>query len=84
MPVILLANIDPGVGLVNGSQGRITGYLPHGLAMLARERRLAQSGEFSRLEEDEIVRWTGKQSSAFLLPVVLFKNGVRRAIYPVC
>ena len=84
MPVILLANIDPGAGLVNGSQGRITGYLPHGPAMQARERRLAQSGEFSRLEEDEIVCWTGKQSSAFLLPVVLFENGVRRAIYPAC
>ena len=38
MPVILLANIDPDAGLVNGSQGRITGYLPHGPAMQARER----------------------------------------------
>lgn len=84
MPVILLANIDPGAGLVNGSQGRITGYLPHGPAMQARERQLAQSGEFSRFEESEIVCWTEKQPAAFLLPVVLFENGVRRAIYPVC
>jgi ATP-dependent DNA helicase PIF1 len=52
--------------------------------MQARERQLAQSGEFSRFEEGEIVYWTGKQSSAFLLPVVQFENGVRRAIYPVC
>jgi ATP-dependent DNA helicase PIF1 len=84
MPVILLANIDPGAGLVNGSQGRITGYVPHGSAMQARERQLAQSGEFSRFEEDEIVCWTGKQSTTFPLPVVQFENGVRRVVYPAC
>ena len=84
MPVILLANIDPAAGLVNGSQGRIVGYLPHGPQMQAREHRLAQSGEFGRLEENQIVTWTVKQSEAFPLPVVQFENGVRRVVYPVC
>ena len=84
MPVILLANIDAEAGLVNGSQGRIVGYSPHQPLMQARERKLADSGEFSRLEEHEIVSWTQQQTPGFPLPVVRFENGVQRVVYPVC
>lgn len=84
MPVILLANIDAGAGLVNGSQGRIVGYSPHKPLMKQRERRLRESGEFSHLEEHEIVSWTQQQAAEFPLPIVRFENGVQVPVYPVC
>lgn len=84
MPVILLANIDPDLGLVNGSQGRIVGFSPHGPLMTARQRRLAESGNFSRFEEHEIASWVQKQPRDFPLPVVRFENNVQRVVYPVC
>jgi ATP-dependent DNA helicase PIF1 len=84
MPVILLANIDAEAGLVNGSQGRIVGYSPHAPLIKARERRLAESGEFSRFEEHQIASWIQQQTSAFPLPIVRFENNVQRVVYPVC
>ena len=84
MPVILLANIDAAIGLVNGSQGRIVGFSPHGPLMKARERRLAESGGFSRFEEHQIGSWVGEQTPEFALPVVRFENDVQRVVYPVC
>jgi ATP-dependent DNA helicase PIF1 len=84
MPVILLANIEPLAGLVNGSQGKVVGFSPHKPLMLARERKIAESGEFSRLEEHQIVSWTGLQTPEFPLPVVRFENGLQRVVYPVC
>lgn len=84
MPVILLANIDPDLGLVNGSQGRIVGYSPHVPLMAARQRRLADSGNFSRFEEHQIASWIQQQARDFPLPVVRFENNVQRVVYPVC
>ena len=84
MPVILLANIIPEAGLVNGSQGRIVGYSPHEPLMQARQRRLQASGEFGHLEEHEIVCWTEQQTPDFPLPIVEFENGERCPVYPVC
>lgn len=84
MPVILLANIGPGAGLVNGSQGRIVGFSPHPSLMKARAQRLAESGEFSRFEEHQIASWVQGQPSGFPLPVVRFENGVQQVVYPVC
>ena len=84
MPVILLANIDPKAGLVNGSQGRIVRYEHHEALMEARQRRLQASGEFGHLEEHQIVLWTEQQVPDFPLPVVEFENGNERPVYPVC
>jgi ATP-dependent DNA helicase PIF1 len=84
MPVILLANINPGAGLVNGSQGRIVGYSPHKSLMEERQRKLQASGEFGHLEEHEIVSWTEQQTPEFPLPIVEFENGVQCPVYPVC
>jgi len=84
MPVILLANIDLGAGLVNGSQGRIIGYLPYARQMQARESQLALSEGYGWLQQEQILTWAAKQSSAFSLPLVHFENGVRRVVYPVC
>jgi ATP-dependent DNA helicase PIF1 len=84
MPVILLANIDVDAGLVNGSQGRVVGFSAGSLSMKAREQKLAQSGEFSRMEEHQITLWAQQQTTAFLLPVVRFENNVQQIVYPVC
>lgn len=84
MPVILLANVDAGAGLVNGSQGRIVGYSPHAPLMKARGRRLAESGEFSQFEERQVTSWVAEQTAGFPLPVVRFENNVQRVVYPVC
>jgi ATP-dependent DNA helicase PIF1 len=84
MPVILLANINPEAGLVNGSQGRIVGYSPHEPLMQARQRRLQASGEFGHLEEHQIVCWMEQQTPDFPLPIVEFENGEQCPVYPVC
>lgn len=84
MPVILLANINPKAGLVNGSQGRIVRYEHHESLMGERQRRLQASGEFGHLEEHEIVCWTEQQVPDFPLPVVEFENGEECPVYPVC
>ena len=84
MPVILLANINPKAGLVNGSQGRIVRYEQHEPLMEERQRRLQASGEFGHLEEHEIVSWTEQQVPDFPLPVVEFENGAECPVYPVC
>ncbi|KAM0698007.1 hypothetical protein Q7P36_002861 [Cladosporium allicinum] len=84
MPVILLANINPKAGLVNGSQGRIVRYEQYEPLMEERQRRLQESGEFGHLEEHEIVSWTEQQVPDFPLPVVEFENGAECPVYPVC
>lgn len=85
MPVILLANINIEEGLVNGTQGRIVGYTPSAPRMAERAHRLAQSGEFGRLEEEQIEVWVKMQhGTEFSLPVVHFQNGLRRVVFPVC
>jgi ATP-dependent DNA helicase PIF1 len=84
MPVILLANINPGAGLVNGSQGRIVRYEQHEPLLEERQRRLQASGEFGQLEEHEMVSWTEQQMPDFPLPLVEFENGVECPMYPVC
>lgn len=84
MPVILLANISPKLGLVNGSQGRIVRYEHHEALMAERQRRLQASGEFGHLEEHQIVCWTEQQVPDFPLPIVEFENGKECPVYPVC
>lgn len=84
MPVILLANIDVKMGLVNGSQGRIVGYSSHKARMQERMVTLLKAGDFGPLAEQQIVSWTGQQMPDFPLPVVRFEGGVQRVVYPVC
>lgn len=84
MPVVLLANIDIGAGLVNGSQGRIIGYLSNRPFMQEREHRLAQSDDINLLQEGQITCWIRRQPATFPLPIVQFDNGVQQVIHPIC
>lgn len=84
MLVILLANIDPLRGLVNGTQGRIVGFVAHGTALAPRLKQLAEFGLGGAFEAGQLRQWEGRQSGLRKLPVVRFENGEKLAMYPVC
>ena len=84
MPVILLSNIDPARGLVNGSQGRIVGYSGQKAAFAASWREKQRRGAWGVLEEAEIAAWAAKQGKDFQLPVVVFENRVKQVVMPEC
>lgn len=85
MPVILLANVDSERGLVNGTQGRIVGYVPYWWAVARRKEALAESGKFGNFEEEQIVAWKSRQKGEeVMLPMGRFENGVQMTVFPVC
>ena len=86
MPVILLAKIGNVDGLVNGSQGRIVDFQAGASLMGERAARVADSGAFGHLEEEQIARWVGgqEQESSFAIPIVRFENGRTQAVLPLC
>jgi ATP-dependent DNA helicase PIF1 len=83
MPVILLANIAPGLGLVNGSQGHIVGYSRCFPWIEAQGRHSTQTGEMGHGDEHQFTPWISRQEPNFSLPVVRFENNQQRVIYPV-
>ncbi|RBR12210.1 uncharacterized protein FIESC28_08696 [Fusarium coffeatum] len=83
--VVLQVNLNQEKGLVNGSQGFIVGYDPIKLDELPNiegpdaELRMAEARKFTHQymkanPDQEMQCW----------PIVQFKNGLRRTIYPVC
>lgn len=86
MPVILLANVDVEAGLVNGSQGKIVGFVEGRQAFGVRRGELERSGKYSGVGEEQVERWMQRQrqGAGVVLPRVQFENGVTRTVFPVC
>lgn len=96
MLVILLVNLDLQAGLVNGSQGKIVGFEQWNPNMALVQRppgSPSRSGKDSK-ESDavgEMLAWKEDQCRQFVeraankeFPVVEFRCGVTRPIYPNC
>jgi len=96
MLVVLLINLDLGAGLVNGSQGIISGFIPFEKAVPpqpmnsgGREKSLVagdlpkQTGDHAETKQAQ-VRAFAETISAKQWPIVSFDNGVTRHIYPDC
>lgn len=95
MLVILLVNLDLPNGLVNGSQGIITGFDPYDAAKLPKaesSRRGTEvitspvqslGGEHAALKEEQIKKFI-ERAAEKAWPIVRFNNGVTRTIYADC
>ncbi|KAM0721653.1 hypothetical protein Q7P37_002578 [Cladosporium fusiforme] len=95
MPVLLLHNLCPADGLVNGSRGYIIGFEPFDTVKLSQELSRARKNVGSD-EEAETERYvTYKQTQCLKYchgmnekspgwPIVEFENGPVQTIYPQC
>jgi ATP-dependent DNA helicase PIF1 len=94
MQVVLLVNLDIKAGLVNGSQGVITGFEatdPAKLPKAKEDGKAAQnyspipilSGEHADVREANI-RTFMERAASKELPIVLFQNRVTQTIFPDC
>lgn len=93
MRVVLQSNLDPPAGLVNGSQGTITGFEGYDPAKLPRKpegRDPAQSatapvlrGTHAKYAEQQIKNF-GDANKKQPWPIVRFDNGTERTIYADC
>jgi ATP-dependent DNA helicase PIF1 len=93
MRVVLQANLEPSIGLVNGSQGTIVEFEPFDDKRLPRkaENRAELGpvgatftrGAHARYFEEQIKIY-GKQNQRLPWPVVQFDNGVKRTIFADC
>lgn len=82
MRVLLLKNLSPGQGLVNGSQGRIVDFEKYDGTKLTK-KALGLGGPHARLCEVEIEDFC-RRNRVQMWPIVEFDNGQRRTIYPDC
>lgn len=85
---MLLANIDPAAGLVNGAQGTIIEFklydekdLPKAPAKRGEDAGLR--GDHASYREGQIKNF-GKSNKCQAWPVVQFLNGVTRTIFAEC
>ena len=78
MLVILLTNLDFDAGLINGSQGVIIGFETHNNDNLPK-----QYGEYKARKKGLIKAFT-KRAAVCEWPIVQFRNGKTRTIYPHC
>jgi ATP-dependent DNA helicase PIF1 len=94
MQVVLLVNLDIKAGLVNGSQGVITGFEKADPAKLPKAKEKGQSeqnnfsvpilsGEHAEVREGNI-RTFMDRAAMKELPIVLFQNRVTQTILPDC
>jgi ATP-dependent DNA helicase PIF1 len=93
MRIVLQANLEPSVGLVNGSQGFISGFEPFDDKRLPRkpENRNeagpadapATRGAHARYFEEQI-KIFGKENKRQPWPIVKFDNGLTRTIFADC
>lgn len=79
MQVVLLVNLDLGLGLVNGSQGVIVDFAPH-----SDERLLEQVGEHKDYKDRQMKSFISHNKDLKIWPVVRFTNGVERIILAHC
>ncbi|EFQ91463.1 hypothetical protein PTT_11717 [Pyrenophora teres f. teres 0-1] len=82
MRVVLLNNLAPGLGLVNGSQGSIIGFELYDLEKLPK-KDVPLTGPHARYCEEEIKRF-GERNEFRPWPVVRFDNGLTETIYADC
>jgi ATP-dependent DNA helicase PIF1 len=86
--VVLLANIDPAAGLVNGAQGTIIDFKPYEEKDLpkAPDKRGEDGGlrgDHAKYREGQIKTF-GISNNRQAWPVVQFLNGVTRTIFAEC
>ncbi|RYP50182.1 hypothetical protein DL768_004238 [Monosporascus sp. mg162] len=92
MLVVLLANLDLGKGLCNGSQGIVRGFervdpatIPIPKSNIDGQSEHLACGDGGQLNEKQInlfIKDTGQREK--LYPIVQFHNGETRMIYPDC
>lgn len=78
MLVVLLVNLDIKLGLVNGSQGVILGFLQHDPSQLPEQ--IGQYGDRKKGQIEEFI----KRAPVKKWPLVRFHNGVTRLIKAQC
>jgi ATP-dependent DNA helicase PIF1 len=93
MRIVLQANLEPSMGLVNGSQGTILGFEPFDEKRLPRkpENRTEAGaagmnftrGAHARYFEEQIKTF-GKENKRQPWPIVKFDNGLERTIFADC
>lgn len=93
MRVVLQANLEPSMGLVNGSQGLITGFEPFDDKRLPRKSENRSEadmpgvpftrGAHARYFEEQI-KIFGKTNKRQPWPIVKFDNGLTRTIFADC
>jgi ATP-dependent DNA helicase PIF1 len=94
MQVVLLVNLDIKAGLVNGSQGVITGFENTDPAKLPKAKEKGKgdqnhfsfpilSGEHAEVREGNIRTFMDRAATKEL-PIVLFQNRVSQTIFPDC
>jgi ATP-dependent DNA helicase PIF1 len=86
--VVLLANIDPAAGLVNGAQGEVVNFKPYEEKELpkAPDKRGEDGdlrGDHAKYREGQIKTF-GRSNNRQAWPVVRFLNGVTRTILAEC
>jgi len=95
MPVVLLANLDIGGGLCNGSQGIIAGFEPYSEDKLPKktttgggpsEPNEVLTGDYAIIREMHIKHFCDEQKQGLEFPVVrwLRDMSLQRVIYPDC
>lgn len=82
MRVVLLHNLAPGIGLVNGSQGQIVDFESYDPEELPKKDE-PLTGPHARCCEEEIKRFS-ENNGLQPWPVILFDNGLKRTMYPDC
>ncbi|KAK6823657.1 aaa ATPase [Apiospora arundinis] len=80
MLVVLLTNLSLRLGLCNGSQGIVCGFVPY-----EKDKLPAVHGEHAHVKESEIKSYIEGPGAEFKVwPVVQFHNGIRCVIHAEC
>lgn len=86
--IVLQANVDPAVGLVNGAQGKIVKFEPYDEnklpEALAKKNETADLRGSHALYRQEQIKNFGNANGRQPWPVVEFTNGVKRTIFADC
>ena len=80
MPVLLLSNLAPGYGLVNGSRGTIVDFEPFTASNTSPRAYIDEHAEYRQNEVGEYMEKVANR----VWPVVRFENGYVQTIYAHC